>query len=506
MTTTTPSSIPSFPTPALPSPSAQPTKKIPPPVPPSPAARKAMAAQQAALNGRPTTPSEICESDRRNSSGLPSGYVASRTASSTSVVTSTGDLDEEGKAAKMAKKRVNIVTEMVETERQFLNDMEVLMEVYAVPATTTGALSPQDIKILFGNLDGVIGTSRKVLELLEAAAGAENSWVGEAFNQMMNEIEHSYCEYCKHNEAAITRLAELASPECPPATQQFLKECQAQLKGRTGAWDLASLVIKPVQRVLKYPLLIKSLLSETLPTHPDYEQLERANERIEGVAEKINEVKKRKDIVEKYVEGRNNANVIHGITKKWVRGTHQLKQATGLGELEATSDALYDALVEKMEMEFQSIEKLGRDLAFWVRSVREFFILQETVATSLEELYSVPAEPLPGVEERLQLVLEYRKACSRIAIGPWRDAEQKIKTQITPLLETLTNRFKEPLLIMKKRDKKLLDFDRARVLKADGKIVDKALLESADAYTSINAQLVEELPKFLELVAQFMEV
>ena len=57
-------------------------------------------------------------------------------------------------------------------------------------------------------------------------------------------------------------------------------------------------------------LYVKSLLGETPPTHQDYEQLERANERIEGVAEKINEVKKRKDIVEKYVEGRNNANVM----------------------------------------------------------------------------------------------------------------------------------------------------------------------------------------------------
>jgi hypothetical protein len=29
------------------------------------------------------------------------------------------------------------------------------------------------------------------------------------------------------------------------------------LQGRTGAWDLGSLLIKPVQRILKYPLLIK---------------------------------------------------------------------------------------------------------------------------------------------------------------------------------------------------------------------------------------------------------
>ncbi|KAJ3035762.1 hypothetical protein HDV00_003433 [Rhizophlyctis rosea] len=483
------------------------TKRVPPPVPPSPAARKAAAAAAAALaNGHAVTngaPSSDGMSSTAN--GLPGGI--SRSASSTSVVSSSVD-GEEAKEAKREKKRENIMLEMVETERQFLNDMEVLMEVYAVPATTTGALSPQDIKILFGNLDGIIETSRKLLELLEASAGAgnANSWVGEAFNQMMQDIEVSYCEYCKHNEAAIMRLAELSSPECPPATQAFLKECQAQLRGKTGAWDLGSLVIKPVQRVLKYPLLIKSLLEVTPPTHSDFDQLTRSFEKIEAVAEKINEVKKRKDIVEKYVEGRNNANVIHGITKKWVRGTHQLKQATGLGDMEATSDALYDALVERMDLQFQSVQQLMKDLAFWVRSVKEYFNLQETIATSLEEIYAIPSDASPTQQDQIDLISEYRKACARISIGPWKDADSKIRTTINPALETLMNRFKEPQLIMRKRDKKLLDFDRAKGMKAKGELVEKALLESADAYTSINAQLVEELPKFLDLVSQYMDI
>ena len=129
---TTPTPRPSIPLTTT-HPTSQPPKKIPPPVPPSPAARKAMAAQQALQNGPPSTPSTEngthADFGELIGHGLPAGYAASRTASTNSVVTSAGDADEEGKAAKMAKKRVNIVTEMVETERQFLSDMEVLMEV-----------------------------------------------------------------------------------------------------------------------------------------------------------------------------------------------------------------------------------------------------------------------------------------------------------------------------------------------------------------------------------------
>ena len=36
----------------------------------------------------------------------------------------------------------------------------------------------------------------------------------------------------------------------------FFESCQQQCQGRTKTWDLSSFLIKPVQRVLKYPLLI----------------------------------------------------------------------------------------------------------------------------------------------------------------------------------------------------------------------------------------------------------
>ena len=37
----------------------------------------------------------------------------------------------------------------------------------------------------------------------------------------------------------------------------IMQGCQAQMQGKTTSWDLGSLLIKPVQRVLKYPLLLR---------------------------------------------------------------------------------------------------------------------------------------------------------------------------------------------------------------------------------------------------------
>ena len=85
-----------------------------------------------------------------------------------------------------------------------------------------------------------------------------------------------------------------------------------EMQGKTNAWDLASLLVKPFQRVLKYPLLFKRL-SEALDPHSDHDELNDIKEaaiNLANVAEIINKVKKRNDVVEKYVQGKQNMNVM----------------------------------------------------------------------------------------------------------------------------------------------------------------------------------------------------
>ncbi|KAJ3155391.1 hypothetical protein HDU86_004293 [Geranomyces michiganensis] len=404
-------------------------------------------------------------------------------------------------------KRENIVRELITTEKGYLKDMEVLLEVYALPASQTHVLTEKELRNLFSNLDVVISTSQALLEMLEAAIGAPDQWIGEAFNQMMRKLETTYCEYCKHNEAAMSKLAEFASPECKPEVKEFLKDCQAKLQGRTGAWDLGSLVIKPVQRVLKYPLLIKQLLKETPPEHPDFEQLVKAATDIELVAEKINEVKKRKDIVEKYVDGKGNVNVIHGFTKKWTRGTQQFKKATGFVDGMITSDALYDALVEKMDQQQRDVAQLGMHLQHWLGRLKQVFDLQEVLAAAFEDLYALDRDSSRNDDaDNFHALQEYEKACVRSGIVAWREAENQVRMVIQPALDVLARKFKEPQVIMRKRDKKLLDYERVEAIRARGEQVDKSLSESASAYSSIHAQLIEELPRFLDLVAKYIDV
>jgi hypothetical protein len=59
---------------------------------------------------------------------------------------------------------------------------------------------------------------------------------------------------------------------------------------------MGSLMIKPIQRVMKYPLLLCELRNSTPPSHPDYRALEDAFAAVKDINVNINELKRRKDL------------------------------------------------------------------------------------------------------------------------------------------------------------------------------------------------------------------
>ena len=121
----------------------------------------------------------------------------------------------------------------------------------------------------------------------------------------MVRIEKAYNGYCIHQEEASQTMQELEKNEAvkawlevPRVLPDLIQECKRRSQDRTKAWDIHSLLIKPVQRVLKYPLLLQGLsflvLSETellhvtSSSHSDFGSLELASKEITKVAERIN--------------------------------------------------------------------------------------------------------------------------------------------------------------------------------------------------------------------------
>ena len=65
---------------------------------------------------------------------------------------------------------------------------------------------------------------------------------------------------------------------------------------QVACFNMGSILIKPVQRILRYPLLLNELLKCTEAEHADRADLARARDIMTDVAAFINESKRRKDI------------------------------------------------------------------------------------------------------------------------------------------------------------------------------------------------------------------
>ena len=66
--------------------------------------------------------------------------------------------------------------------------------------------------------------------------------------------------------------------------------------GKTNYINLGSFLIKPVQRVMRYPLLLMELLNATPDSHHDRPLLAKALLSIKEINVNINEFKRRKDL------------------------------------------------------------------------------------------------------------------------------------------------------------------------------------------------------------------
>lgn len=138
-------------------------------------------------------------------------------------------------------------------------------------------MSSKDLHLVFANLDEVSRFAETFAEVLEAAKGSEDleemdDHIGQVFCEMVSptgrvqgpveltcvhqipRLEKIYSTYCSRHDRAIIRLQELEE-----GLRTYLLECRTLSSGRTQAWDLGSLLIKPVQRALKWvPIVEKS--------------------------------------------------------------------------------------------------------------------------------------------------------------------------------------------------------------------------------------------------------
>ncbi|XP_030652524.1 pleckstrin homology domain-containing family G member 2 isoform X5 [Nomascus leucogenys] len=143
-----------------------------------------------------------------------------------------------------------VAREIVETERAYVRDLRSIVEDYLGPLLDGGVLglSVEQVGTLFANIEDIYEFSSELLEDLENSSSAGG--IAECFVQRSEDFD-IYTLYCMNYPSSLALLRELSLS--PPAAL-WLQERQAQLR---HSLPLQSFLLKPVQRILKYHLLLQ---------------------------------------------------------------------------------------------------------------------------------------------------------------------------------------------------------------------------------------------------------
>ena len=340
---------------------------------------------------------------------------------------------------KRLTKRCHIIKELVDTEHSFCLDMKVVDDIYK--GTSNVIISPEDTRVLFGNTDQIVTFSTNFLDALKhgtksvyvlaksrrwnrnrissnttysgtttddqsSISGPELSddekdrktFIGESFGHHMAEMEKIYSEYLKNHDAANQKLETLQKNE---KVGIWLKECQSYARDLTSAWDLDSLLVKPVQRILKYPLLLDQLLEVTPENHPDFTALDVAAREMKGISMRINEMKRRADVMEqmnskdrKRKESESRIN----FSKTFGRRNEKVKQR--IGRTETIEDKGYAAVKHKFGEHYFQLQVVMRDTEMYCNDIQVFMSQFCEFAVAMEAHIDVAQTSYPEVESK----------------------------------------------------------------------------------------------------------
>ncbi|KAI9201937.1 uncharacterized protein BJ171DRAFT_601297 [Polychytrium aggregatum] len=202
-------------------------------------------------------------------------------------IDTVGGADEVARMglSKSEIKRQEVIHEVIYTERDYVDDLRTIIEIYIQPIKERKLLRPKDITVVFSNLEDLQRLNQEFLSWLEQKQKESTivNQVGDLFIQISEGLK-IYTLYCSNYPHALVKLQAARNSR---AVAKFLDQCQQLPQSRN--LTLANFLIKPVQRICKYPLLLKEMLKNTDASHADHDNLVRALLEIETVVTIINE-------------------------------------------------------------------------------------------------------------------------------------------------------------------------------------------------------------------------
>ncbi|XP_032355836.1 pleckstrin homology domain-containing family G member 3 isoform X6 [Etheostoma spectabile] len=180
-----------------------------------------------------------------------------------------------------------VVMEIIETERMYVKDLRSIVEDYLAHIIDMSNLPirPEQVCALFGNIEDIYEFNSELLQSLDMC---ENDPVAIA-QCFVNKSEYFeiYTQYCTNYPNSVAALTDCMRSK---TLAKFFSDRQAALK---RALPLGSYLLKPVQRILKYHLLLQEIARHFDSDEEGYEVVQEAIDTMTGVAWYINDMKRK---------------------------------------------------------------------------------------------------------------------------------------------------------------------------------------------------------------------
>ncbi|XP_075169926.1 guanine nucleotide exchange factor in mesoderm isoform X2 [Haematobia irritans] len=263
------------------------------------------------LKHRPLSSSSICSTSSSSSSSSGAEHMNSKM--QTSYLASVESLDDHSEnelvdvhAGMSVFERACM--EIVDSERNYVNDLGEVLNGYLLDWKERACLRQDDLQVLFSNIEDVYHFNQHLLKHLSDAI-LNPVKIAKCFIDLKDGFE-VYTTYCTSYPEAISLLTKLLQAT---HTNALLASTQRMLH---HTLPLGSYLLKPVQRILKYHLLL-----DNLRKHCDIKEVMQAYEIMRQVARNIDQVKRK-------LEQQTRVKELCGILDGWLG-----PELTVLGEL-----------------------------------------------------------------------------------------------------------------------------------------------------------------------------
>eukprot|EP01004_Peranema_trichophorum_P004997 NODE_387_length_2820_cov_59.897664_g332_i0.p1 GENE.NODE_387_length_2820_cov_59.897664_g332_i0~~NODE_387_length_2820_cov_59.897664_g332_i0.p1 ORF type:complete len:881 (+),score=134.76 NODE_387_length_2820_cov_59.897664_g332_i0:47-2644(+) len=248
--------------------------------------------KSSSLHVTPTTSGnhlEVPGMNRKISFALPSPTInvardrtSQRTMSSDTdkvVLESESDKEEEEEAWGSA-------LELYYTEQTYVKNMMLLLEEYQKPLAESNLLKSCVIATIFSNVDQIVELHKGFLSSLEKVVLQSSTQldIGELLQNFFPSMRTTYVTYITgFDEATSTLDREMLKT----SVRNFLNGIHHS--GASNGLSITDLLIMPVQRVARYPLMLKGLLGEVPNDHQCYGKVQESLTISTALAERVNQ-------------------------------------------------------------------------------------------------------------------------------------------------------------------------------------------------------------------------